>query len=121
MMQRHDMTHRADADALRARGRRDGVQVRRGHPALVGREVMLDRKSVVETDLIRKHELAPQLLVALVRRHTLLAPNVRKMRELHERRSSALQGNARRLAKKCIQYNHELRAGSTLHSKEFRP
>src|SRR5436190_11352132 len=52
MVERDDVTHGADAQATRAGARADGVETRRGHPALVGTEVMLDAKTVIETELI---------------------------------------------------------------------
>ena len=45
--------------------------------------MMLDAERVVETKLVAQRELTPQLLVALVRRHSGLAPDMGEMREFH--------------------------------------
>ena len=45
--------------------------------------MMLDAKGVVEPDLVAHCELAPELLIALMRRHAGLGPDVGEMRELH--------------------------------------
>ena len=52
MVQRDNVTHRAKAQTTRACARSDRVQTRRGHPALVGAEVMLDAKPVIKAELI---------------------------------------------------------------------
>jgi hypothetical protein len=83
MIERHDIAHRADAQSFGACACADCVEARRGHPALVRPEMMFDAKGVVEADLIAQRELAPKLLVALMRRHAGLGPDMRKMRELH--------------------------------------
>ena len=44
---------------------------------------MLDAEAVIEAELVAQHELAPQLLVALRRRHAGLAPNMGEMGKLH--------------------------------------
>jgi hypothetical protein len=45
--------------------------------------MMFDAKCAIEPDFIAQRELAPKLLVALMRRHAGLGPDMRKMRELH--------------------------------------
>src|ERR1700726_98415 len=52
MVQRDNVTHRAKAQTTRACARSDCVQTRRGHPALIATEVMLDAKPVIEAELI---------------------------------------------------------------------
>jgi hypothetical protein len=44
---------------------------------------MLDAEAVVEAELVAQLQFAPQLFVALVRRHAWLAPDVREMSEFH--------------------------------------
>ena len=83
MIERHDVAHRPDPHAFGARAGADGVKARRRHPAFVGTEVMLDAKRIVEAKLVAQLQLAPQLFVALMRRHARLGPDVRKMREFH--------------------------------------
>ena len=46
--------------------------------------MMFDAKCTVEPDFIAQRELAPELLVALMRRHAGLGPDMREMREFHE-------------------------------------
>ena len=46
--------------------------------------MMLDAERVVEAELVAQREFAPELLVALVRRHAGLGPDVGEMREFHE-------------------------------------
>src|SRR5215467_12378933 len=79
MIERHNIAHRTDTDAARAHARRDGVQTRRRHPALVGPEMMLDAETVIEAKLVAQPKLAPQLLIALVRIHSWLSPDMREM------------------------------------------
>ena len=83
MIERHDVAHRPDAQPLGARAGADRVERRRRHPAFVGPEMMLDAERVVEAELVAQLQFAPQLLVALVRRHSGLGPDVGEMRELH--------------------------------------
>ena len=83
VVQRHDMAHAAEADALGARAAADGVEAGRRHPALVGAEMMLDAEAVIESKFVAQLELAPELLIALGRRHACLAPDMGEMRELH--------------------------------------
>jgi hypothetical protein len=52
MVQRDNVTHRANAQTTRACARSDRVQTRRGHPALIGAEVMLDTKPVIKAEFI---------------------------------------------------------------------
>src|ERR1700730_3335256 len=52
MVQRDNVTHRAKAQTTRACARSDCVQTRRGHPALIRAEVMLDAKPVIKAELI---------------------------------------------------------------------
>src|SRR4249920_585424 len=52
MVERDNVTHRAKAQTTRACARSDRVQTRRGHPALVRTEVMLDTKPEIKAELI---------------------------------------------------------------------
>ena len=52
MVQRDNVTHRANAQTTRTCARSDRVQTRRRHPALIRAEVMLDTKPVIEAQLI---------------------------------------------------------------------
>ena len=52
MIERHDVAHRPDAQSFGARAGADRIKARRGHPALVGPEMMLDAKCIVEPDFI---------------------------------------------------------------------
>ena len=52
MIERHDIAHRADAQALGPRAGADRVQARRRHPALVGTEMMLDAERMIEAELV---------------------------------------------------------------------
>src|ERR1700724_1052204 len=52
MVQRDNVTHRANAQTTRTCARADRIQTRRRHPALVRTEVMLDTKPVIEAELI---------------------------------------------------------------------
>src|ERR1700680_5146025 len=52
MVERDNVTHRANAQTTRACARADRIQTRRRHPALVRTEVMLDTKPVIEAELI---------------------------------------------------------------------
>jgi hypothetical protein len=45
--------------------------------------MVLHAERVVEPDFVAELKFAPQLFIALVRRHPWLAPDVRKMGELH--------------------------------------
>ena len=83
MIERHDIAHRPDAQPLGARAGADRIETWRRHPALVGPEMMLDAEGVIETDIVAQSELAPELLVALMRRHAGLGPDMGKMREFH--------------------------------------
>src|SRR5262249_1239494 len=83
MIERDDVAHRADADAPCARAGTHGIEAGRGHPALVGAEMMLDTERMVEAQLVAQFKLIPELLIALMRRHSGLAPDVREVRELH--------------------------------------
>src|ERR1700730_15134132 len=76
MIERHDVSHRPDAHALRARAGADRLKARRGHPAFVGTKMMLDAERMIETERVAQSELAPELLVALPRRHPGLGPDV---------------------------------------------
>src|SRR5579872_7423658 len=44
---------------------------------------MFDAKAVIETKLVAQLQLAPQLFVTLMRRHSGLGPDVAEMREFH--------------------------------------
>ena len=97
MVQRHDEAHGADAQALGSRAAGDGVERRRRHPAFVGAEMMLDAEAVVEAEVVAERKLAPELLVALMRGHVGLAPDMGEVGEFHRevipmRRSSCLGG-----------------------------
>ena len=83
MIKRHNVPHRSDAQTPGARAGGNRVQAWRRHPAFVGTKMMLDAKGVVEPDLVAHCKLAPELLIALMRRHAGLRPNVGKMRKLH--------------------------------------
>src|ERR1700674_899930 len=52
MVERDNVTHRANAQTTRTCARADRIQTRRRHPALVGAEVMLDAKAVIEAELV---------------------------------------------------------------------
>ena len=54
--------------------------------------MMLDAEAVIEAELVAQRKLAPQLLVALVRRHAGLGPDVRKVREFHSIIPDAIGG-----------------------------
>src|ERR1700689_4245592 len=69
MIERHDIAHRPDAQPFGARAGADRVKARRRHPALVGAEMMLDAERMVEAERIAQSKLAPELLIARVRRH----------------------------------------------------
>jgi hypothetical protein len=84
MVQRHDVPHGAEPDAPRPCAGRDGIEAGRGHPALVGPEMMLDAEPIVEAELVGELQLTPQLVVALSRRHPSLVPDMREMSEFHE-------------------------------------
>src|SRR4029078_12637651 len=60
-------------------------------PALVGTEMMLDAEGIVVTKPVAHLKLAPQFLVALVRGHAWLAPDMREMGELHSAFSKAFK------------------------------
>ena len=83
MMQRHDEAHGADAQPLGPRAAGDGVERGRRHPAFVGPEMMLDAEAVVEAEVVAERKLAPELLVALVRGHVGLAPDMGEVGEFH--------------------------------------
>ncbi len=83
MVQRHDEAHRAETYPAGTGARRDCVEAGRGHPALVGPEMMLDAEAVFEAKLVGQPKLAPELLVALGRRHAGLAPDMCEMGEFH--------------------------------------
>src|SRR6202008_1605123 len=78
-----DVTHRPDAQPFGARAGADRVKARRRHPAFVGTEMMLDAERMVEAELIAQRELAPELLVARVRRHAGFCPDVGEMGKFH--------------------------------------
>ena len=84
MIERNDVAHRTDAQSFGARAGADRIKARRGHPAFIGPKMMFDAKCTVEPDFIAQRELAPELLVALMRRHAGLGPDMREMREFHE-------------------------------------
>jgi hypothetical protein len=46
-------------------------------------EMVLDAKAEVEAEVVAQLELAPELLVSLMRRHVGLAPDMGKMGEFH--------------------------------------
>jgi hypothetical protein len=83
MIERHDVAHRPDAQPLGARAGADRVKARRRHPALVGAEVVLDAERMVEAERVAQSELAPELLVAFVRRHAGLGPDMGEMGKFH--------------------------------------
>ncbi len=83
MVQRHDEAHGADAEPLGSRAAGDGVERRRRHPAFVGAEMMLDAEAVVEAEIVAELKLAPELLVALMRGHAGLAPDMGEVSEFH--------------------------------------
>src|SRR6202030_3032407 len=61
----------------------DRIKARRRHPALVRAEMMLDAERMVEAELIAQSKLAPELLVARVRRHAGFCPDVGEMGKFH--------------------------------------
>src|SRR5580692_8649581 len=83
MIERHDIAHRPDAQPPGTRAGADRVKARRRHPALVRAEMMLDAERMVEAEVVAQSELAPELFVALMRRHAGLGPDVGEMRKLH--------------------------------------
>ena len=83
MVQRHDEAHRADAKAFGSRAAGDSVERRRRHPAFVRTEMMLDAEAVVEAEVVTELKLAPELLVALVRGHVGLAPDMGEVGKFH--------------------------------------
>ena len=83
MIERHDVAHRTDAQPLGARPGTDRIKRRRRHPALVGPEMMLDAERIIETKFVAGLKLAPQLLVALMRRHSGLGPDVGEVGKFH--------------------------------------
>jgi hypothetical protein len=52
MVERNNITHRANAHTTRACAGANRVQARRRHPALIGTEVMLDAEAVVEAEFV---------------------------------------------------------------------
>jgi hypothetical protein len=94
MIERHDVAHRPDAQALGARAGADRIKARRRHPALVGPEMMLDAERLVEAEFVAQCELAPKLLIARVRRHPGLGPDVGEVGEFH--------GSKRALGRCCL-------------------
>src|SRR5215510_6377555 len=88
MIKRHDVAHRPDTDPAGAGGGADDVDAGGGNPALVGSEMVLDAESVVVAKFVAQLKFAPQLLIALVRGHAWLAPDMRKMGKLHAAVSS---------------------------------
>src|SRR5215467_14641314 len=82
MIERHNIAHRTNAHAACVHPRADGVEARRRHPALVGPKMMFDAETVIEAKLVAHLKFAPQLLIALVRVHPRLSPDMRKMCEL---------------------------------------
>src|SRR6516162_8259300 len=85
MVQRDDVSHRTHAQPPGAQACADRIQARRGHPAFVGTEMVLDTKSIIEAELVTQLKLPPQLFIALMRRHSGLCPDVGKMGKLHRR------------------------------------
>src|SRR5215831_15563966 len=83
MIERHNIAHRTDTHAARAHARPDGVEARRRHPAFVGPEMVFDAETIIEAKLVAHLKFAPQLLIALVRVHPWLTPDMRKMGEFH--------------------------------------
>ena len=83
MVERHDIAHRTYAQALGTRPRADAEQRRRTHQAFVGTDVMFHAEGVVKARVVANLQLAPQLLVALMRSHVGLGPDVGEMREFH--------------------------------------
>ena len=63
----------------------DGVKRGRRHPAFMGLEMVLDTEAEVEAEVVAKRKLTPELLVALMRRHAELAPDMGEVSEFHER------------------------------------
>src|SRR6185437_10663161 len=82
VIERDDVTHRSDAQALGTRAGAGRVKTGRRHPAFVGAEMMLDAEAVIEAKLVAEHQLAPQFLVAPMRRHIGLGPDMTEVREL---------------------------------------
>ena len=82
-MQWHDVPHHTQPDLASAGGGCDSVNVGRGHPALIGSEMMLDAKTVVEAEFVSQLQLTPQLLVALCRCHASILPYMGEMRKVH--------------------------------------
>src|SRR5512140_2706598 len=101
MIERHHVTHGAHAQAARACRGADHIEAGRRDPAFVGTKVMFDAEAVVEAKVVAQLKLAPQLLITLVRAHARFAPDMRKMRELHEAVSARPPGafkGSRRIA-----------------------
>src|SRR5882757_1295272 len=68
MIEGNDVAHRTDTHATGARAGTHRIEAWRRHPTFIGAEVMLDAKRVVEVKPVAQFELAPELLVALMRR-----------------------------------------------------
>src|SRR5215469_6477237 len=83
MIERHNVAHRTDAHAARVHRGADGIEARGRHPALVRPEMVFDAEAVVEANVVAHLKFAPQLLIALMRGHPRLTPDMRKMREFH--------------------------------------
>src|SRR5580704_18731948 len=83
MIEWNDVTHRTKTHAACAGPGPNRIKARRGHPAFVGAKVVLDAEAVVKIEFVAQLQFAPELFVALVRRHSGLGPDMGKMRELH--------------------------------------
>jgi hypothetical protein len=83
MIERHDIAHGPDAQVLGPRAGADGIKARRRHPALVGPKMMFDAKRMIEAERVAQLQFTPQLLVALMRRHSGLGPDVGEVGEFH--------------------------------------
>jgi hypothetical protein len=53
--------------------------------------MVLDAERVIEAGLVAHRKLTPELLIALMRRHAGLRPNVGEVRELHRIKTIPLE------------------------------
>src|SRR5690242_19853359 len=79
MIERHVLAARSDAHPVRARRSVHDIDTWRGNPAFVRTEMVLDAEPVLKIEFVAELKLAPQLLVALVRAHIRLGPDMGKM------------------------------------------
>src|SRR5262245_1773930 len=59
VIERHDITHRANTHSPCPGSRTDDIEARRRHPAFVGTKMMFDAKAVIEPEFVTQFQLAP--------------------------------------------------------------